>query len=238
MAQEVVGVAGLRHDVEAGVVEQPRDALAEQHGVVGEDDADRRRARACAERREVAAEARLVELEDPLRLRQLRQRPEAEVAELAVGGEHECRGLGGDDLAAVARVRDPERAVDVDADVAVLAERGGAGVQPDADAHRRGPVVARDPPLRVDRGLRGGLGLGEGGEELVAARVDLVAVGCRDRFAQEAPEVGEHGLPAVAELAGEPRRALDVGEEEGDGSGRERAHVPKCRSAPSKNRIT
>ena len=95
-------------------------------------------------RREVAAEARLVELEDPLRLRQLRQRPEAEVAQLAVGREHERGGLGRDDLAAVAGVGDPERAMDLDADVAVLAEGGDAGVQPDADPHGRRPVVAAE----------------------------------------------------------------------------------------------
>ena len=238
VTEQVVGVAGLRHDVEAGVVEQPRHALAEQHGVVGEDDADRGRAGACPECGEVAAEARLLELEDPLRLRQLRQRPEPEVAELAVGGEHERGGLRRDDLAAVAGVGDPEGPVDLDADVAVLAERGDAGVQPDADPHRSRPGVARNPPLRLDRSLRGGLGLGERGEELVAARVDLAAVGCSDRFTKQAPEVGEHGLPTLTELPRKPRRALDVGEEEGDRSGRERAHAPKCRSAASRNRIT
>ena len=114
--------------------------------------------------------------------------------------------------------------MDLDADVAVLAERCDAGVQPDADPHRRRPVVARDLPLCLDRGLRGGLGFGERGEELVAARVDLAAVRRRDRFTQQAPEVGEHGLPALTELACQPRRALDVGEIEGDRSGRERAH--------------
>ena len=210
MAEQVVGVAGLRHDVEAGVVEQAGHALAEEHGVVGEDDAHRRRPGARAQRGEVAAEPRLVELEDPLRLRQLRERPEAEVAELAGGGEHERRRLGGDDLAAVAGVRDPVRAVDLDADVAVLAERRGAGVEPDPDTHRRRPAVARDPPLRVDRGLSGGLGLCEDGEELVAARVDLVAVRRRYRFAEQAPEVGEDRLPALVRARGRaassPRR--------------------------------
>ena len=40
--------------------------------------------------------------------------------------------------------------MDVDADVAVLGERRRAGVQPDPDAHGRGPVVAAEPSLRVD----------------------------------------------------------------------------------------
>jgi hypothetical protein len=93
VAEEVLGVAGLRHDVEARVVEEPCDAFAEQDGVVGEDDAHGRRAGSRTQRGEVAAEPGLVELEDPLRLRQLRQRPEAEVAELAAGGEHESGRL-------------------------------------------------------------------------------------------------------------------------------------------------
>ena len=230
VTEQVVGVAGLRDDVEAGVVEQPRDALAQQHGVVGEDDADRASRRGAREAREVAAEARLVELEDPLRLRQLRQRPEAEVAELAVGREHERSRLGRDDLAAVAGVGDPEGAVDLDADVAVLAERGGAGVQPDADAHRRRPGVARDPPLCVDRGLRRRSRRRRRRRRARRRASRPRALRRRDGFAQQPPEVGEHGLPALTELACEPRRALDVGEEEGDGSGRKRAHPGECRS--------
>ena len=41
VAQEVVRRAGLRDDVEAGLLEQPRDALSEEHRVVREDDAAR-----------------------------------------------------------------------------------------------------------------------------------------------------------------------------------------------------
>ena len=41
--------------------------------------------------------------------------------------------------------------MDVDADIAVLGERGRAGVQADPDAHGGGPVVATEPPLRIDR---------------------------------------------------------------------------------------
>ena len=153
------------------------------------------------ERGEVAAEAGLVELEDPLGLRQLRQRPEAEVAELAVGGEHERSRLGGDDLAAVAGVA-----------------RSG---------RRDGPRRRRSRPRRAPRrrcAARSGRapasgqlwpasrrcastaacaavsGLDEDGEELVAARVDLVAVGSRDRFAQQ-----PRGCRRA--LAASPRRA-------------------------------
>ena len=37
--QEPVGVAGLGHDVEPGLDEQPRDPLPEQERVVGQDEA-------------------------------------------------------------------------------------------------------------------------------------------------------------------------------------------------------
>src|SRR4029450_8536188 len=86
--------------------------------------------------------------------------------------------------------------------------------------------------------LRGVHHVVEAGEELVATRVDLVAVGARHGLAQEPPQVREHRLPLVAALAREARPARDVGEEERDGAAGEGAHAPKCRSAPSKNRIT
>ena len=150
VAQQILGVAGLRDDVESRLQEQPRDPLAQKHRVVGEHDADGRRAGTGAERREVRGEAGLVELEDPLGLRHVGQRPEAEVAQVA--SRRQCRGgrLGGDDLSSVAGRRDPEGAMDVDADVAVLGERCRAGVQPDPDAYGRGPVVATEPSLCVD----------------------------------------------------------------------------------------
>jgi hypothetical protein len=47
-----------------------------------------------------------------------------------------------------------------------------------------------------------------------------VAVRSGDSLSQQAPDVGENRLPLLAELAREARRALDIGEEEGDGAGR------------------
>ena len=37
LAQQVLGVAGLAHDLDAGLLEQPHDALAQQHRVLGDD---------------------------------------------------------------------------------------------------------------------------------------------------------------------------------------------------------
>ena len=83
VAEEILGVAGLRHDVEPRFVEQPRDAFAQEYRVVGENDADGDRAGPGPEGGEVATEPRIVELKDPLGLGQLGQRPESEVAQLA-----------------------------------------------------------------------------------------------------------------------------------------------------------
>ena len=38
LAQQVLGVAGLARDLEARVLEQAHEALAQQHGVLGDDD--------------------------------------------------------------------------------------------------------------------------------------------------------------------------------------------------------
>ena len=83
VAQQILGVAGLRDDVEAGLHEQPGDSLAQEHRVVGEHDADGDRAGTGAQRREIRSEAGLLELEDPLGLRHVGQRPEAEIAQVA-----------------------------------------------------------------------------------------------------------------------------------------------------------
>ena len=41
LAQQVLGVAGLARDLEAGLLEQPRETLAQEHGVIGQHDAER-----------------------------------------------------------------------------------------------------------------------------------------------------------------------------------------------------
>ena len=210
VAQQVLGGARLRDDLEARLVEQARDPLAEEHRVVGEHDPDRSRAGTRAQRREVAAEAGIVELEDALGVGEVRQRPEPEVAELVLGRERAGRGLGQDDLAAVAGGRDAIGAVDVDADVAVLAERRSAGVQADANAHRGGPVVAAEASLRFAGRGEPVLRRREHREQLVAARVHLVPLGACDGVAQQPADVsrGRPATPAPAPTRGawSPRR--------------------------------
>jgi hypothetical protein len=58
--------------------------------------------------------------------------------------------------------------------------------------------------------------IGEDDEELVAAVIDDMAAAGLDGLAQKPAVVGEDERVAVAELANELRRALDVGEDECD----------------------
>ena len=69
LQHQLVGVPGLADDLEAGVLEQAGDPLAEQHGVLGQHDAHRRLGRSLAalelvrQRLGDAAERREVRLE-------------------------------------------------------------------------------------------------------------------------------------------------------------------------------
>ena len=65
-------------------------------------------------------------------------------------------------------------------------------------------------------------------EEGVALRVDLDAAVLREALAHQPPVVGEDVGVAVAELLQQARRALDVGEDEGDGAAGKRGMRPVC----------
>ena len=64
-------------------------------------------------------------------------------------------------------------------------------------------------------------------EERVALRVDLVSAVSVERLAEQALMIGHDGAVGIAELLDEPRRALDVGEEERDRAGRGFHHGAK-----------
>ena len=97
-------------------------------------------------------------------------------------------------------------------------QRRRTGVQ--AHAHRDRP--GRELLVRLLRGRRRSLGGRERDEERVALGVDLDAAVSGERIAQHAAVLGERlGVRVRPERVQQPRRALDVGEEEGDGAGRE-----------------
>ena len=144
----------------------------------------------------------------------------AEVAELA-GVDERRRRRRDEHLPAVTGGRDPRRAVDVRAHVALLRQQRRAGVQ--AHPHRQLELL-----LRLARGLERARRGREGDEERVALRVDLDAAVPLERLAQDAPVLGERARVVLrAELVQKPRRPLDVGEEEGDGAARQLA--PRAR---------
>ena len=115
---------------------------------------------------------------------------------------------------------------DVETEVALVAERRLAGVDahahPQADAVRprrasaspRCPVAAAATAFARPR---------EHGEERVALAVHLAPARCGEGLAHDPVVLREDAAPPVAELLQQPRRALDVGEEEGDGAARELA---------------
>ena len=144
------------------------------------------------------------------------------------GADERPRRLGEEDAAARGRAAETRGADDVEAVVALLADRRLAGVEAHAhaDVHPLRPRVRRVRALRLDRGRDRVARAREGEEERVALRVDLDAAAVAERLAHEPPVVGEHVAVPVAEPLHQRGGALDVAEDEGDGAGRERRHRP------------
>ena len=239
VAQEVLRGAGLRHDLEARLLEKPRDPLAEEDRVVREDDAPRvtELRDGAAERREIPREPVGEHLVDALRVREPLQPVGLEVMRLDVGDERGRRRRE-EDLAAVARGGDARGADHVEPGVPLLAEMRDAGVQAHShlDDETVGPGVVADPLLARHRRLQRRLHLAEHGRELVTGRVDLGAAGRGDLRAQELADVRDHARVRAADGLDEPRRAFDVGEQERDGAGRQRLHAGES-TAPRNARL-
>jgi hypothetical protein len=101
--------------------------------------------------------------------------------------------------------------VDVGADVPFVGEVRGAGVDADPDTDR--PV--RQSFYGLGRGAQRSTRRRERYEERVTLCVDLDPAARRERTAQHAPVLAERiGIRLGTELVQQPRRALDVSEEE------------------------
>jgi hypothetical protein len=96
----------------------------------------------------------------------------AEIPNLGIGLQQTPRRIREDDLPSVCRRRDPRRAMDVDADVALVGQLRLTGVDPHANADRAAAERLASGGCRRDR-----VGCSrQGDEEGVALGVDLDAV--------------------------------------------------------------
>ena len=122
-----------------------------------------------------------------------------------------------DHLAAVGECGNAGAAVDVDPDVALGRNARGAGMEP----HPHGDRPRLERLLCGAHSGHGARCRGERHEECVPLRVDLDATLCGERLTQHAAMLGECvGIAAGAELPEQPRRTLDVREQQRDGSRR------------------
>ena len=128
---------------------------------------------------------------------------------------------------------DPRRAVHPQPDIALLFDYGLARMQPHAHTHlgALGPFVLGKSLLRDDRGSQSRVGAREGEEERVSLVVDLSAFAFLCGCSQDAPLLGENRAVALPQLLEQPRRALDVREQEGDGAAVQLRREPPCREA-------
>src|SRR5262249_47794145 len=148
--------------------------------------------------------------------------------------EQRACGRGEQDLPAVTRGADARGADDVQADVPFVADGGLARVQSHPHLHvdAVGPAVLCKGTLRGDGAGDRVTRAREREEERVALCVDLLAARFRQALAQDAPLLSQHVRVAVAELAEEGRRPLDVREQECDCAAWERAHWAEYAGEP------
>jgi len=158
----------------------------------------------------------VADLVDPLGRGQVLQPVLAQIAQPVRVDER--RGRGRDEhLPAMACGADPRRPVHVDADIPLLVQMRGARV--DADAHPDRP--GGQPLEHAGRSPECARCGRKGDEEGVPLRVDLDAAVGVEGLAQDAAMLRQRRrIPLGTQLVEQLRRPLDVGEEEGDGSGR------------------
>ena len=129
---------------------------------------------------------------------------------------HVSRCARDDDLLAVCRRTDASGDDDVHPDIPLRAELRLARVDADAQAVRLlvGPVLDRKRALDLGRRRNRVAGPREREEHAVAGPVDLGAVVVGRGLAHELPHASARGREPLAEQVQQPRRSLDVGEQE------------------------
>jgi hypothetical protein len=184
----------------------------------------------CPGRPERGLEPRRGDLEQPLLGMKPLQPMQAEIGEDDPDQirvlDHSGGGVRHQELAAAAGGADTRGASDADADVPVLAEQRLRGVEANSHPHSGTlrPLEPAQRQLTLDRGGDGIPRALERNEESVACRVDLVPTVGAERLAEQAAMVAPNrGESLVPEAPDEFRGLLDVAEEEGHGSARERS---------------
>ena len=206
LRQQILGGARLADDLEARVLEQARDPLAQQHGVVGENDAQAAKPLPrSAEWWKSRGQAGDVELEEPFWPVEPGQFVFAQVGELVRCVECILRPLGEQDLAAAPGLGDARRAVNVQAVIVAVAHGRFPGVEAHADTQLDAlrPGMSGDCALRLRDCLDCPAGVLEDDEELVATMVDDEPCAALHDLAEEAAVIREHRCVPVAEQAHE-----------------------------------
>ena len=148
----------------------------------------------------------------------LRQR----VAHAARGGRGEQRLSAVPGRGHALGAREGERG-----DIVAVARFRRSRVQAHAHAHGAdfAPAFSMQRALRVQRRVERVAGVLERRAETIADDVEHAAVMRADRAFQQRVMARQRVLHRVGVLLEEPRRALDVGEEEGDGAAGQRVHA-------------
>ena len=152
--------------------------------------------------------------------------PERDVGRQFVGDQLARRG-GDKHLPAVAGRADPRRPMHVQPDVVVLSDIRLAGVDTDPHAHvdALGPALRRQRALRAHGGGDRVAGTREGHEERITLGVDLATVVFRERRPQQPLMLRKHLAVPAAQPRQQPRRTLDVAEQERDRPARKLRHT-------------
>src|SRR5437762_9170439 len=152
----------------------------------------------------------------------------AEIPQLDTGWEVcACQGprrVREQDLAAVARGRDPRDPVEGETYI-VAADEGHlacVNAHPDPDRVALRPGVIREGPLSVDRGHDRRRGIRKCREDRVALRPDDAAAVAGDGLVEQGTVLVQQLAIGVTQLLDESGGARDVGEQEGDGPGGQR----------------
>jgi hypothetical protein len=98
--------------------------------------------------------------------------------------------------------------------------------------HAFRPAPGRERPLRGDRGCDRVARPREGDEERVTLGVDLATVVLLERRAQHALMLGQHLAIAGTQPRQQPRRTLDVAEQQRDGATRKLSHERSYAQSP------